>query len=143
MKLPFDLSLHPQGKQATIRHFLIVDDDEGVCKFLSAFLQYQGCECASCSDHAGVMEWLVSNPCEAVVLDLNLGHSSEEGFDLLKEIRVAFPKLPIVILTGSGYDENKLQTAIRFGANGYISKTIPPNELFAALMRALQPHVQG
>lgn len=91
-------------------------------------------------DATGVTEWLENNPCDAIVLDLNLGHEPDEGFSLLNRLRAAHEKLPIVILTGAGYDENKLQTAIHSGANGYISKTIPPEELFAALMRAVKSH---
>lgn len=124
------------------KHFLVVDDDRGVRRFLSDFLEFQGCDCVAMSEAAGVMEWLRNNSCDAVVLDLNLGHDPDEGFGLLSHIREVYPSLPIVILTGAGYDENKLQTAIHSGANGYISKTIPPEELFAALMRAAKAQKQ-
>lgn len=138
MKLPFDVSHHSQGKTVGAKHFLVVDDDETVRGFLADFLKAQGCECDTASAPSEVLPWLEKNPCDAVILDLNLGHDPNEGFVVLKKVRAAHPKLPIVILTGAGYDEDKLQTAIHDGANGYISKTIPPLELFAALMRAIQ-----
>lgn len=124
--------------ESELKRFLVIDDDRGVRHFLSDFLRMQSCECATLSDSSGAMEWLSKNPCDAIVLDLNLGNDPDEGFAILKQIRGAYPGLPIVILTGAGYDEDKLQTAIHAGANGYISKTIPPDELFAALMRAVR-----
>lgn len=126
-----------QAEAAVVKHFLVIDDDRGVRHFLRDFLRIQGCECETLSESAGAMDWLSKNPCDAIVLDLNLGNDPDEGFAILKQIRGAYPPLPIVILTGAGYDEDKLQTAIHAGANGYISKTIPPEELFAALMRAV------
>ncbi len=129
---------HSGKKDAEARHFLVIDDDRGVRQFLRDFLHIQGCLCETMADSAGVIDWLAKNPCDAIVLDLNLGHDPDEGFSILEEIRKQYAHLPIVILTGAGYDEAKLQTAIHAGANGYISKTIPPEELFAALMRAVK-----
>ncbi len=129
---------HVGDKELEVKHFLVIDDDRGVRHFLRDFLQIQGCLCETMPDSTGVMEWLAKNPCDAIVLDLNLGHDPDEGFGILQQIRQQYANLPIVILTGAGYDENKLQTAIHDGANGYISKTIPPEELFAALMRAVK-----
>lgn len=140
MKLPFDLSHHEPDKSADspAKRFLIIDDDQGVRQFLSDYLHIQKCECTALPDCSEALDWLEKNPCDAIVLDLNLGHDPNEGFEILHQIRTAYPHVPIVILTGAGYDEAKLQTAITIGANGYISKTIPPEELFAALMRAVQ-----
>ena len=128
------------GSESSVQaqHFLVIDDDRGVRQFLRDFLRIQGCECEALGDKASAVDWLTNHPCDAIVLDLNLGNDPDEGFDALKQIRASYPALPIVILTGAGYDENKLQTAIHAGANGYISKTIPPDELFAALMRAVR-----
>lgn len=129
----------PAGeKESEVKHFLVIDDDRGVRHFLRDFLQIQGCLCETMADSTGVMDWLSKNRCDAIVLDLNLGHDPDEGFGILQQIRQQYAELPIVILTGAGYDEGKLQTAIHDGANGYISKTIPPEELFAALMRAVR-----
>lgn len=139
MSASFNAAQSPAGKRdAEVRHFLVIDDDRGVRQFLHDFLQIQGCQCEAMADSSGVMDWLSANPCDAIVLDLNLGHDPDEGFSILEAIRERYSQLPIVILTGAGYDEDKLQMAIHAGANGYISKTIPPEELFAALMRAVK-----
>jgi DNA-binding NarL/FixJ family response regulator len=72
-----------------------------------------------------------------VILDLNLGLPDKDGINILGDVRKEFPNLPIVIFTGEGYDEQKLRAAINAGASGYVSKSVRPSDMYAALMRAL------
>jgi DNA-binding NarL/FixJ family response regulator len=41
------------------------------------------------------------------------------------------------MLTGLGYDDELMNASLKAGANGYVSKTLPPEELFAAVLRAM------
>jgi two-component system, NarL family, invasion response regulator UvrY len=67
---------------------------------------------------------------DVVLLDINMeGHS---GLDTLESVRTDFPKLPVLVL--SMYPEEQYAlTAIRAGANGYVSKDIDAPELIKAI----------
>jgi DNA-binding NarL/FixJ family response regulator len=72
---------------------------------------------------------------DAVVMDVNLPGKS--GLELLKELRLSQPKLPVLVL--SVYPED--QYAVRMlkaGASGYLTKNRTPEELVGALTRLLQ-----
>ena len=45
--------------------------------------------------------------------------------------------LPIIAFTGMGYDEEKMHAALRAGANGYVSKNLPIEQLYCVLSRVL------
>ena len=45
--------------------------------------------------------------------------------------------LPVVVFTGIGYEEEKMHAALRAGANGYVSKHLPIEQLYCVLSRML------
>jgi DNA-binding NarL/FixJ family response regulator len=69
---------------------------------------------------------------DVVVLDITLGDRS--GIDVLKELKIAKPKLPVLIL--SMHSEAQFaRRAFKAGAAGYITKDNQPDELAHAIER--------
>lgn len=67
---------------------------------------------------------------DVVLLDINM--EGRSGLDMLQSVRAEFPKLPVLVL--SMYPEEQYAlTAIRAGANGYVSKDIDAPELIKAI----------
>lgn len=67
---------------------------------------------------------------DVVVLDLSLG--GRNGIELLKEMRRARPRLPVIIL--SMYSEEQYaRRAFKAGAAGYVTKDSPSDELVKAV----------
>ena len=80
---------------------------------------------------------------EIILLDLNLPDMS--GFEVLRKLRVAKVKTPIVILSGLAGIEDKVN-ALGFGADDYITKPFHKDELIArihAVVRRAQGHAQS
>lgn len=66
------------------------------------------------------------------VLLLDISMPDQGGIEALKSIRVRFPDLPIVIL--SGFPEHHYApTLLRQGANGYVNKDCDPKEIVNAI----------
>ena len=61
-----------------------------------------------------------------------------DGFEVIRRIRGAGMRLPIIMITGYG-DENSAIEASRLGANDYLDKPVEPPELVARIRRALAP----
>ena len=69
------------------------------------------------------------------IIDLSLAHSS--GIDLIKNIKLRCPNLPILVL--SMHDESLYaERALRAGARGYIMKQEAPEKVITAIRQVLQ-----
>ena len=115
--------------------FLIIDDDPAITKFLVTYLKQKGHTCASLTEGFRTASWLELNDCDVVVVDLNM--PKVDGISLISFIRETNPKLPIIVFTGVGYDEERMHAALRAGANGYVSKNLPIEQLYCVLSRVL------
>jgi DNA-binding response OmpR family regulator len=69
------------------------------------------------------------------VVDLNM--PKVDGISLIAFIREMSQTLPIIVFTGVGYDEERMHAALRAGANGYVSKNLPIEQLYCVLSRVL------
>ncbi len=99
--------------------FLIIDDDPAISRFLVTYLRQKGHTCQALTDGFQTAAWLADNDCEVA---------------FIREIN---PRIPIVVFTGIGYDEEKMHAALRAGANGYVSKNLPIEQLYCVLSRVL------
>ena len=71
---------------------------------------------------------------DMVVLDLDLPGKS--GFDLLKELKEARPRLPVLILSIHPEDQFAIRT-LKAGASGFLSKDAAPEDLVKAIRKIL------
>lgn len=111
---------------------LIVDDHpifrEGLSKVLNDEPEFEVCAEAGSRNQA--IEAIVRHHPDVCLIDLTLEHSS--GLDLTKDIRARWKNLPILIL--SNHEEGiYAERCIRAGANGYLMKHNPPQELIQAI----------
>jgi DNA-binding response OmpR family regulator len=115
--------------------FLIIDDDPSVAKFLATYLRQKGHSCESLTDGFQTAAWLERQDCDVVIVDLKM--PKVDGISLISFIREIDHKLPIIVFTGVGYDEEQMHAALRAGANGYVSKNLPIEQLYCVLARVL------
>ncbi len=115
--------------------FLIIDDDPAITKFLVTYLKQKGHTCAFLTEGFRTAAWLELNRCDVVVVDLNM--PKVDGISLISYIREMSENLPIIVFTGVGYDEDRMHAALRAGANGYVSKNLPIEQLYCVLSRVL------
>ncbi len=115
--------------------FLIIDDDPAVTKFLVTYLKQKGHSCESLTEGFQTAAWFEYNHCDVLVVDLNM--PKVDGISLISFLREISQKLPIIVFTGIGYDEERMHAALRAGANGYVSKNLPIEQLYCVLSRVL------
>jgi len=108
-------------------NILLVDDVEYSREILRAALsnsinaQNRSIKAAfyhSSNGHS-IIQQIESQKIDLVYLDINLPDIS--GIDILKNIRVVFPKLMVIMVSGENSSEN-VKSAIASGANGFIVK---------------------
>jgi DNA-binding NarL/FixJ family response regulator len=72
---------------------------------------------------------------DAVILDISL--PGRNGLDTLTQIKCLKPDLPVLIL--SIYPENQYAVRVlKTGADGYLTKETPPDELIQAIRKIVQ-----
>jgi DNA-binding NarL/FixJ family response regulator len=130
--------------KATIR-VLLVDDHALVRQGLRTFLELQNQsempievigEAANGSD--AIRQAQHMQP-DIVLLDLVMPET--DGIQAIPKIMDCSPKSRIIVLTSFG-EEDKIMPAIRAGAQGYLLKDIPPQELVRAIREVHLGRVQ-
>ena len=79
-----------------------------------------------------VFEILKTNNFDIAILDINMPGKS--GLDLLKDLKIQYPKLPVLILSMYGEEQYGIR-ALKAGALGYLRKVSAPNELVTAIRK--------
>ncbi len=78
------------------------------------------------------MDWVRKGGFEVLLLDLSMPGKS--GVDLIKQIKIESPKLPILVLTMHEEEQYAVRT-IRAGASGYLTKESAATLLVEAIRR--------
>ena len=115
--------------------FLLVGDDPSISEFLATYLSRRGHPSDATMEAEKALDWLSEKRCEVVVVDLNLADAN--GTSLIASLRAIDSRLPIVVFTENGCNEVQVRAAMRAGANGYVSKNLPMEQLYCVLARVL------
>ena len=129
--------LNTPKQNATI---LVVDSDLDTSESLRRSFESGGYHTLSASDSRSAILLLQKEPCDLVVLDLNLPRV--DGFKLCRVLRAqpSTSKLPIIALSHSD-DISQRSQAFAAGADDFIARTSSPGEIVsrsAAHLRAAQ-----
>jgi DNA-binding response OmpR family regulator len=119
------------------QRILVVDDEPQMRELLSMYLTQKGFHASAAATSEEALRKVREKPVDCVVLDINLGN--EDGLQLLTNFKAYNPKLRVVMLTGMGFVEDLLQEAQQKGADGYVSKVLPLEELVRTLNKSAGP----
>jgi DNA-binding NarL/FixJ family response regulator len=119
---------------------LVVDDHPIVRQGLTLLINQEP-DLAVCGVaeemHSGLRAIQSGRP-DIVILDISL--NGPDGLEMLKNIRISSPRLPVLIL--SMHDESiYAERALRAGANGYIMKQEATEKVLVALRRILSGEI--
>lgn len=114
---------------------LIVDDHPIVRQGLRQSLSE--CPDITVLDEAGdgvmALNKISTSPVDLVLLDISI--PGRGGIEILKDIKMNYPKLPVLILSMHPEDQYGVR-AIKAGASGYVNKASSPDELVEAIRKA-------
>lgn len=118
---------------------LVVDDDARVRMTARALLEAAGFQIIEADSGAAALETLTSEAVEVVLTDIFMPDT--DGIELIHALRRASPDLPIVAMSGGGYDNGKdvLAVARLLGAVAIIQKPLTQRKIVGAIRRAIGP----
>jgi putative two-component system response regulator len=113
---------------------LVIDDDAVVRDVIGEMLAASGYEVICATTAAEALELFTDEEISLVVSDIVMPDLS--GLELLEEMRLHRPNLPIVLVTGANTRDN-LSEALTRGADGLVAKPFTQAELQEAVGKAL------
>ncbi len=114
---------------------LIVDDSPDAREVLGRNLIAEGYHVMTASGVAEATKILDAAPVDLVITDLKMPKVS--GIDLIRHVRARFKEVGVIMITGYASIETAV-TAVKEGAEDYLSKPFTDSELLAAVRDALQ-----
>jgi DNA-binding response OmpR family regulator len=116
-------------------HLLVVEDEEPVCKTLRRYLAAHEYQVTSASSAEEALEQLDYLQIDLVVTDILL--PGMDGLAFLKSVKENHPNLPVIIVTGMGFDEVAMSEALENRADGFVSKGLTLSQLLMEVHRVL------
>ena len=113
---------------------LIVDDDPGICRMLTRYLNEQGFDSECVGDGEQMDLWLAKHQPDLILLDLML--PGEDGLSIARRLRGS-SQIPIMMLTAKGEDIDRI-IGLEIGADDYLAKPFNPRELLARIHSLLR-----
>lgn len=123
--------MEPKDKFAV----LVIDDDDVVLGALGQMIEKLGWKCLKAPTGEIGIDAFKANTVDAVVLDIKL--PKMDGFAVLRQLKELKPGVPIIMLTGLGYEKDQIEKALEQGAAGYVSKGMPVKSIIAKIKSVL------
>lgn len=117
------------------RRILIVEDDAAIRQGIVDALSFDGYETFAAGTFAEGARMGREVGCDLLLLDLVL--PGGDGLDLLADVRLARPTLPVIVLTARGAEDDRVQ-GLRLGADDYVVKPFSVKELLARVEAVLR-----
>lgn len=118
----------------------IVDDEEGIRKALGRLLRASGLDAESYASGQDFLDAAARRRPDCVVLDLHMPGMS--GLQVLRKLKAAGQRLPIIIITAHDEAETRDQ-CIEAGARAYLRKPLEDRLLLNAISAALRTGASG
>ena len=113
---------------------VVVDNDPGVRRLLSVRLGAAGYEVELASDAPAALDACIRSRPQLVITDLRM--RGMDGLGLLKELKIRWPDLSVIMLTAHGTIPEAVE-ATRCGAFGFLVNPVAKAELLGQVQRAI------
>ena len=119
---------------------LIVDDVAEIRKTLHDFLEIRyEAEFIEARDGAKAVEYIKSNPCDLILLDIKMPKKS--GITVIKEVKAYDPKIDILVVSSYTSDD-VAEEALQDGATDYATKPVNLKVLDSKVKKILEKRGQ-
>lgn len=114
---------------------LIVDDNENILEVVRMRLESVGYEVSTAANARDALDLVKDAPFDLVITDLKM--TERNGIQLMEDVQLVNPEIPVIILTAHGSIENAVE-AMRKGAYSYLTKPFNDNDLALHVKKALE-----
>ncbi len=116
---------------------LIVDDEPGIRKTLTQVMEDEGWYARAVSSGDECLKILKEEEFDVLILDVLLPQPGKNGIEVLKEVRIRYPNLPVIMISGHSTIKDAVE-AIRIGAFDFIEKPLSLEKLIVIIKNAVE-----
>ncbi len=119
-----------------MKRILIVDDRDDVRRAVAGLLSAEGYEVFEANDGLQVSDRVRRHRPDLILLDIIM--PVMDGFDVLEALKKdpVSKSIPVIVVSAASAGTN-VQRARALGANDFLPKSTPPDELFTRIRQAL------
>lgn len=118
-----------------LARILIVEDDDAIRRGLADCVRFGGYTALEARDGEAGLDAALTQDADLVLLDVLMPKLT--GFEVLRRLRTTKPRLPVIMLTAKGEEQDKVQ-GLRLGADDYVVKPFSASELLARIEAVLR-----
>ena len=115
------------------REIAIVEDEPAIRENYVAAFRREGYKVKGYAARMEALDAFNAKLPDLVIIDVNLGHEPEGGFDLCRRLRAMAEDLPIIFLTARDSELDAI-SGLRLGADDYLTKDISLPHLVARIV---------
>src|SRR5208283_242360 len=114
---------------------LVVDDERVIREGCRRLLMPEGFEVLTAENGREALDLLLTHSPDVILCDLLMPVMG--AFEVIEEVRVKYPDLPLIVITGHGTVATAVE-AMRKGAYDFITKPFAADHLILIIKRALE-----
>jgi len=114
---------------------LVIEDDPSIRRGILHTLRFNGFETLEAADDTVGLQLAMTESFDLLLLDLVL--PGGDGLDILKQLRARSGRVPVIILTARGDEEDRVK-GLQLGADDYVVKPFSVKELLARIEAVLR-----
>ena len=122
----------------SVRKLVVVDDDAKLRDLLNRYLTEQQFEVTLAADSSSLNRLMQRESFDLIILDQML--PGEDGLSIIRRLRAANDRTPIIMLTAKGDDVDRI-IGLEMGADDYMQKPFNPRELVARVHAVLRRQI--
>ncbi len=116
---------------------LVVDDEEIIRTTVAEILKGSGDhEIDFAQDGEEALKKSRVNFYDLLLLDIRI--PKIDGYEVLKKVRLMYPDLPVIFLTGKGDVKKIMESIAQYKLNGMIEKPFTPEQVLAIVKKYLK-----
>lgn len=117
------------------RRLLVIEDDPAIREVIVDALQLEGYDALQAATFAEGLRLATQVRCDLVLLDLVV--PGGDGLELLTQVRLAHPTLPVIITTARAGEADRVR-GLKLGADDYVVKPFSVKEVLARVEAVLR-----
>jgi CheY-like chemotaxis protein len=126
--------LQPNPARLTGKTILVLDDDNQSLRIVKNTLEARGAKVLLSDSISAARTHIEQESVNLIITDISLGRECGVGF--IEEIRTRLFDLPIIVLSGSAFEEDR-RRAFEAGANDFVPKPFETRSLIAITAKLL------
>lgn len=115
------------------KKILIIEDDSLIVKILDFILKKEGYETFISNDGNDGIEKIASIQPDLIITDVMMPYKS--GLEITAYSKKNFPKIPVIIVSALGKEDQTVIEGFKLGADDFIAKPFNPVELVLRVKR--------